>query len=126
MVLAIVLSLAAGFCTATSPVCQRLGARSLDAREPGVTGFDLMLVSRLARRPAWPLGFGSLAFLTRCLGVAAGHGAPRRAARRRGRRGGAQPQRPDQLASCGGGVGHATPGPFTNGIDEEVAVIGGG
>ena len=47
MVLAIVLSLAAGFCTAMSPVCQRLGARSLDAREPGVTGFDLMLVFRL-------------------------------------------------------------------------------
>lgn len=84
MVLAIVLSLAAGFCTATSPVCQRLGARSLDVREPGVTGFDRMLVSHLAQR------------------------------------------RPDQLASCGGGVGHATPGPFTNGIDEEVAAIGGG
>ncbi|MBO0806633.1 MAG: DMT family transporter, partial [Nocardiopsaceae bacterium] len=57
MDIAILLSLAASFCTATSSVCQRLGARSLDAREPGVTGFDPMLVFRLARRPVWMAGF---------------------------------------------------------------------
>jgi drug/metabolite transporter (DMT)-like permease len=60
MVVAILLALAASFCTATSSVCQRLGARDLDAREPGVTGFDLMLVFRLARRPVWLLGFASM------------------------------------------------------------------
>jgi drug/metabolite transporter (DMT)-like permease len=60
MVMAILLSLAASFCTATASVCQRLGARSLDAREPGVTGFDLMLVFRLARRPVWLLGFACM------------------------------------------------------------------
>ena len=53
MEVAILLSLAASFCTATSSVCQRLGARNLDAREPGVTGFDPLLVFRLARRPVW-------------------------------------------------------------------------
>ena len=57
MEIAVLLSLAASFCTATSSVCQRLGARGLDAREPGVTGFDPMLVFRLARRPVWLLGF---------------------------------------------------------------------
>lgn len=60
MEVAVLLALAASFCTATSSVCQRLGARSLDAREPGVTGFDLMLVFRLARRPVWLLGFASM------------------------------------------------------------------
>jgi drug/metabolite transporter (DMT)-like permease len=60
MVVAILLSLAASFCTATSSVCQRLGARGLDARERGVTGFDPMLVFRLARRPVWLLGFASM------------------------------------------------------------------
>ncbi|MBO0821276.1 MAG: DMT family transporter [Nocardiopsaceae bacterium] len=60
MVIAIVLSLAASFCTATSSVCQRLGARGLDAREPGGSGFDLMLVFRLARRPVWLLGFACM------------------------------------------------------------------
>jgi drug/metabolite transporter (DMT)-like permease len=60
MAVAILLSLAASFCTATSSVCQRLGARGLDAREPGVTGFDPYLVFRLARRPVWVLGFGCM------------------------------------------------------------------
>ena len=60
MEVAILLSLAASLCTATSSVCQRLGARSLDAREPGVTGFDPLLVFRLAKRPVWLLGFGSM------------------------------------------------------------------
>jgi drug/metabolite transporter (DMT)-like permease len=60
MEVAILLSLAASFCTATSSVCQRLGARNLDAREPGVTGFDPLLVFRLARRPVWLLGFSCM------------------------------------------------------------------
>jgi drug/metabolite transporter (DMT)-like permease len=60
MEVAILLSLAASFCTATSSVCQRLGARNLDAREPGVTGFDPLLVFRLARRPVWLLGFACM------------------------------------------------------------------
>jgi hypothetical protein len=55
MVVAILLSLAASFCTATSTVCQRLGAHSLDVGETGVFGFDPMLVFRLARRPVWLL-----------------------------------------------------------------------
>ena len=60
MVVAILLSLAASFCTATSTVCQRLGAHSLDAGETGVSDFDPMLVFRLARRPVWLLGFASM------------------------------------------------------------------
>jgi drug/metabolite transporter (DMT)-like permease len=60
MVEAILLSLAASFCTATSTVCQRLGAHSLDARETGAFGFDPMLVFRLARRPLWLLGFACM------------------------------------------------------------------
>ena len=48
MVVAILLSLAASFCTATSSVCQRMGARSLDAREPGVIVDDAMV---------WPTPF---------------------------------------------------------------------
>jgi drug/metabolite transporter (DMT)-like permease len=59
-VLAIVLSLVASFCTATASVCQRLGARSLAARGPGGSGFDIMLVFRLARRPVWLLGFACM------------------------------------------------------------------
>ena len=50
---AILLALAASFCTATASVCQRLGAKSND-----VTRFDVWLIFRLARRPvcclAWP------------------------------------------------------------------------
>jgi drug/metabolite transporter (DMT)-like permease len=65
MVMAILLSLAASFCTATSTVCQRLGANSLaavprDGRETGVSDFDPMLVFRLARRPVWLLGIASM------------------------------------------------------------------
>jgi hypothetical protein len=50
MELAILLALAASFCTATASVCQRVGARSSE-----VTGFDVWLVFRLARRPVWLL-----------------------------------------------------------------------
>jgi drug/metabolite transporter (DMT)-like permease len=55
MELAVLLSVAASFCTATSSVCQRLGARSVT-----VTGFDPWLVFRLARQPVWLLGFTSM------------------------------------------------------------------
>jgi hypothetical protein len=52
---AIMLALAASVCTATSSVCQRKGAITTPAR-----GFDPWLVFRLARRPVWLLGMGSM------------------------------------------------------------------
>ena len=56
MQLAIVLALAACFCTATASVCQRLGARNLDRTPAKAGGFGPWLVFRLARQPAWLLG----------------------------------------------------------------------
>lgn len=58
MELAILLSLAASLCTATASVCQRLGARRATNGE--MRGFDGLLVFRLARQPAWLLGFASM------------------------------------------------------------------
>jgi drug/metabolite transporter (DMT)-like permease len=58
MELAILLSLAASLCTATASVCQRLGARRANHGE--MRGFDALLVFRLARQPAWLLGFASM------------------------------------------------------------------
>jgi len=55
MGLAIALALAASLCTATSSVCQRLGAQHLNKR-----GFDALLVFRLARQPTWLLGFACM------------------------------------------------------------------
>src|SRR5215469_16264442 len=52
---AILLALAASLCTATSSVCQRLGAR----RNPEAH-FDAWLVFRLARQPIWLVGVGSM------------------------------------------------------------------
>ena len=52
---AILLALAASLCTATASVCQRRAARSSEG-----TGFDVWLVFRLARRPAWLLGTASM------------------------------------------------------------------
>jgi drug/metabolite transporter (DMT)-like permease len=52
---AILLALAASFCTATASVCQRLGAQTTQ-----VKGFDLGLVFRLAHRPVWLLGLASM------------------------------------------------------------------
>jgi drug/metabolite transporter (DMT)-like permease len=52
---AVLLALAASFCTATASVCQRLGARSHEG-----AGFDVWLVFRLARRPVWLLGLASM------------------------------------------------------------------
>jgi drug/metabolite transporter (DMT)-like permease len=52
---AILLSLAASLCTATSSVCQRLGAKS---EEPA--NLDLGLLFRLVRRPIWLTGLASM------------------------------------------------------------------
>ena len=52
---AIVLAVAASLCTATASVCQRKGARSTET-----AGFDVRLVFRLARQPAWVLGIASM------------------------------------------------------------------
>ena len=52
---AILLAVTASLCTATSSVCQRMGARSSP-----VAGFDLRLVFRLARQPVWLLGIASM------------------------------------------------------------------
>jgi len=52
---AILLGVAASICTATSSVCQRKGARSTQT-----AGFDVRLVVRLARRPAWLLGIAAM------------------------------------------------------------------
>src|ERR1700677_4354773 len=51
---AIALALAGSLCTATSSVCQRLGARSGEA-----TRVDLWLIFRLACRPIWQAGLAS-------------------------------------------------------------------
>ncbi len=56
MQLAILLALAASLCTATSSICQRLGARHLE-RCGEMRGFDAWLVFRLAGQPVWLLGF---------------------------------------------------------------------
>jgi hypothetical protein len=53
---AILLALAASLCTATASVCQRKGAMTAAATR----GFDAWLVFRLARRPVWLLGVGSM------------------------------------------------------------------
>jgi drug/metabolite transporter (DMT)-like permease len=52
---AILLAVAASFCTATASVCQRLGARRYE-----MAGFDAGLVFRLARQPVWLLGLASM------------------------------------------------------------------
>jgi drug/metabolite transporter (DMT)-like permease len=52
---AILLAVAASFCTATASVCQRIGARSSEA-----ASFDVWLVFRLARRPIWLVGVASM------------------------------------------------------------------
>jgi len=52
---AIPLALLASVCTATSSVCQRLGAR-----DSHPTSLDVWLVFRLARRPIWLAGIASM------------------------------------------------------------------
>jgi hypothetical protein len=53
---AILLAVAAGFCTATASIAQRQGAKNV--RTTG--GFDVGLVVRLARSPVWLLGIVSM------------------------------------------------------------------
>jgi hypothetical protein len=53
---AILLALAASFCTATASIAQRQGAMST----PTTDGFDARLILRLARRPIWLLGIASM------------------------------------------------------------------
>lgn len=53
---AILFAVAASLCTATSSVCQRLGASSTTQGAK----FDLMLVFRLARQPIWLTGIASM------------------------------------------------------------------
>jgi drug/metabolite transporter (DMT)-like permease len=60
MSVAIWLALAASLCTATSSVCQRLGAASLSKGGTRRPGFDPLLVFRLATRPVWLVGFAGM------------------------------------------------------------------
>jgi drug/metabolite transporter (DMT)-like permease len=53
---AILLAVAASFCTATASVAQRQGARSV----PTAGGFGVGLMLRLVRRPVWLLGIASM------------------------------------------------------------------
>jgi drug/metabolite transporter (DMT)-like permease len=53
---AILLAVAASFCTATASVAQRQGARSV----PTTGGFGVGLMLRLVRRPVWLLGIASM------------------------------------------------------------------
>ena len=52
---AILLAVAASFCTATASLCQRKGAMSTQT-----AGFDIRLLFRLARQPVWLLGIASM------------------------------------------------------------------
>jgi hypothetical protein len=52
---AVLLALVASLCTATSSVCQRIGAKRDEADH-----FDLRLLWRLPRRPVWLLGLASM------------------------------------------------------------------
>jgi len=53
---AILLAVAASFCTATASIAQRQGARKVQTAD----GFDIGLLVRLARRPIWLLGIASM------------------------------------------------------------------
>jgi hypothetical protein len=53
---AILLAVAASFCTATASIAQRQGARNV--RTTG--GFGVGLIIRLAHRPVWILGIASM------------------------------------------------------------------
>jgi drug/metabolite transporter (DMT)-like permease len=56
MTKAVVLALVASFCTATSSVCQRIGAASA----PGGESFSPKLLLHLVRQPIWLAGVGSM------------------------------------------------------------------
>jgi len=55
MTKAVVLAVAASFCTATSSVCQRLGAAPAQDE-----GFSIKLIAYLVRQPVWLAGVGSM------------------------------------------------------------------
>ena len=56
MQLAVLLAIAASFCTATASLAQRQGAKSVQT----TGGFDARLLLRLVRRPVWLLGIVSM------------------------------------------------------------------
>jgi drug/metabolite transporter (DMT)-like permease len=56
MLVAVLLAVAASFCTATASLAQRQGAKSAQTTD----GFDARLMLRLARRPVWLLGIVSM------------------------------------------------------------------
>ncbi len=56
MLAAVLLAVAASFCTATASLAQRQGAKSVQT----TGGFDVRLVFRLIRRPIWLLGVTSM------------------------------------------------------------------
>lgn len=53
---AVLLAIAASFCTATASLAQRQGAKSVQT----TGGFDVRLILRLAHRPIWVLGIASM------------------------------------------------------------------
>jgi len=53
---AVLLAIAASFCTATASLAQHTGAKSVQT----TGGFDVRLMLRLARRPVWLLGIVSM------------------------------------------------------------------
>ena len=53
---AVLLAIAASFCTATASLAQRHAAKSVQT----TSGFDVRLILRLARRPVWLLGIASM------------------------------------------------------------------
>jgi drug/metabolite transporter (DMT)-like permease len=56
MQLAVLLAVAASFCTATASLAQRQGAKSVET----TGGFDAGLLLRLVRRPVWLLGIAAM------------------------------------------------------------------
>jgi drug/metabolite transporter (DMT)-like permease len=56
MLAAVLLAVAASFCTATASIAQRQGAKTVEM----TGGFDVRLILRLARRPVWLLGITAM------------------------------------------------------------------
>jgi drug/metabolite transporter (DMT)-like permease len=57
---AVLLALSASLFTATSSVCQRLGAREAESKTGTGSGFDAEILVRLIRQPIWLLGILSM------------------------------------------------------------------
>lgn len=60
MIRAVLLALSASLFTATSSVCQRLGAREAEGGSETGSGFDAEIILRLIRQPIWLLGILSM------------------------------------------------------------------